>query len=330
LPSVRYRAKYFLEHLCKSHDIKYDIVVPGYRIKEIFRFLYVYFKALIFKKNNSLIVIQKVNSGGIYARFLMLLIHFRRKHTIYDTDDADYTRFPPSNIHYFMINCSRCTVGSLELKNYTQKLNKKTFIITTPVFTGLYKPLYNRSPFTIGWIGFYRGHVESLNRLLFPALRKISFQLNFILLGVSKENKTEIESLFNNQNNINLMIPEDIDWYNESEIYRIINSFSIGISPLVDNEFNRSKSAFKLKQYQSCGIPVLGSPVGENALLIRNGENGYVCNNSDEFAERIAFIYSLGDSEYKQMCNNSYDASFSYSFEKVCSDYINIHNYPKL
>jgi len=225
-----------------------------------------------------------------------------------------------------MKNCSICCVGSENLRQYTQKLNKNTFIITTPVFTGLFDPSFNRTPFTVGWIGFYRGHKESLKTLLFPAIKRIKFNLDFILMGVLPVDKHEILTYFSENTNINVIIPDSIDWYNEKEVYKMINTFSLGTSPLIDNEFNRSKSAFKLKQYQACGVPVLTSPVGENCYFLENGVSGFFCKDHFEFYEKINLVYKLSNDEYNKMCNCSFENSFKYSFEKVCSDYFNIIN----
>jgi glycosyltransferase involved in cell wall biosynthesis len=41
-----------------------------------------------------------------------------------------------------------------------------------------------------------------------------------------------------------------------------LREFDVGIAPLVDNLFNRSRSNVKLKEYATCGVPWLASPVG--------------------------------------------------------------------
>lgn len=44
-----------------------------------------------------------------------------------------------------------------------------------------------------------------------------------------------------------------------------VREFDIGIAPLVDNAFNRSRSNVKLKEYATAGVPWLASPVGPYA-----------------------------------------------------------------
>jgi glycosyltransferase involved in cell wall biosynthesis len=60
----------------------------------------------------------------------------------------------------------------------------------------------------------------------------------------------------------------------ETEAAEIINS-DIGLAPLADNNFTRGKCGFKILQYQAAGLPVVASPVGVNAELVRDGVNGY-------------------------------------------------------
>lgn len=133
--------------------------------------------------------------------------------------------------------------------------------------------------FTIGWVGYYGAHRQSLTELFFPSLYKIDFPLKLKLLGVSdKVEEQEIKSYFKHNKNITVETPLDLDWLDEHSIYELITTFDFGVSPLIDNEFNRGKTAFKLKQCMSCGVPVLGSRVGENIAFLQDGINGYLCD----------------------------------------------------
>jgi glycosyltransferase involved in cell wall biosynthesis len=46
------------------------------------------------------------------------------------------------------------------------------------------------------------------------------------------------------------------------DLLKAVGAFDIGIAPLVDTEFNRSRSDVKLKEYSTAGTPWLASPVG--------------------------------------------------------------------
>lgn len=63
----------------------------------------------------------------------------------------------------------------------------------------------------------------------------------------------------------------------------IINGqdFDIGITPLVDNEFNRCKSAIKFLDYSALGMVTVASDLGVYKP-IRHGENGFLVENSED------------------------------------------------
>ena len=117
-PSTRYRGKYPLEYLKENSGIEYDFVIPDSSTKGIFHFIKVYFSILLFRKKNSLIVIQKICSNRIYANALKILIRISKKNTIYDLDDAEYYRQPVNTLHYFLRNCQYVQTGSSALLKY--------------------------------------------------------------------------------------------------------------------------------------------------------------------------------------------------------------------
>ena len=90
-----------------NNGVENYFVVPSYKPKEIYLFLKAYLSALIFRKPNSLIVIQKVQSNFIYANLLKILVKIRKKDTVYDLDDADYLETNPKTIYFFSKNCEK-------------------------------------------------------------------------------------------------------------------------------------------------------------------------------------------------------------------------------
>ena len=60
-------------------------------------------------------------------------------------------------------------------------------------------------------------------------------------------------------------------------VYHQIARFDVGVSPLLDTEFNRGKSAFKLKQCLSCGIPFWAAVLARTSTFLQEGVNGYFC-----------------------------------------------------
>jgi len=111
----------------------------------------------------------------------------------------------------------------------------------------------NKKP-VIGWVGDYGNgneiekdysHKSSLTTLLFPALTQLNFEIKLVLIGIKeKADIPEIKTFFESYPHIELEIPEDLGWENDLWLYDKIKDFDIGVSPMLDFEFNRAKSAF--------------------------------------------------------------------------------------
>ncbi len=318
-PSVRYRAKFPLLQLKRTQGISFSIVYPGYDIREVSNFLFIFFSALFFRKSNSVIVFQKIYTNGVYATALKILLFFRPQYTLYDIDDAEHLRRPTQTIHHFMRKCSACSAGSKSLVDYIRQFNQNVFLLTSPVIDhGLTKNALEKT-MTVGWIGYYGAHRKCLTQLFFPALYNINFPLKLKLLGVAnKEEAQEIKSYFINNPNISVETPLDLDWLDEHSIYEIIKTFDIGVSPLTDNEFNRAKSAFKLKQCLSCGIPVLASRVGENKVFLQDGVNGYLCDHPDDYFQKLTSLKNAQDNSYLKLRHNAKASSPTFSMDNYC------------
>lgn len=68
--------------------------------------------------------------------------------------------------------------------------------------------------------------------------------------------------------------------------YGLMN-FDIGIVPLLDTRFARSKSALKCLEYNARGIPVIASDVTPYSQYVRDGENGFLVKHEHEWLSRL-------------------------------------------
>jgi glycosyltransferase involved in cell wall biosynthesis len=300
-PSVRYRAKYPLDYARNNLNIESHFIIPGYSPSRLIQFLSAYFSALLFPKKGSIIVIQRVHSNFIYSNLLKLLVNCRRNLTIYDLDDADYLEYPSKTIHYFAKNCNSVSAGSNEITNYFRSINSNAFHITSPIVDlEIIKPQRNEI-FTIGWIGgFGWGHKESLYDLVFPAIKNLSFNCHFILMGVTNQkDEEEIRDYFKNSKQIDIEMNLEIDWNDEEALQHKIKTFDIGIATLLNTPVQIAKSGIKAKQYLNNGVPVLCNKLPENKNVIIDGVNGYLCNSPEEFKTKMI--------EFKEMDNSAYN-----------------------
>lgn len=331
-PSTRYRGKYLLEEL-HNHGVSHSFVYPGYSPANIVKFIWIFLSALLFRKKDSLIVFQKIHTDGVYAKALKFLLKYQAKNTVYDIDDAEYLRFPRHTIDHFMENCTCVAVGSEVLKIYARRLNDNVFVLTSAITDHTQRKnvqAREEGVFTIGWVGDYGigdpktahfSHKTSMTTILFPALEKLDFKARLVILGVKVgEDTIELNKYFDQLPNIELVVPQNVNWQDEEEIYGIIKTFDVGVAPLVDHEFNASKSAYKLKQYMSVGVPVLASDVGENANFMIEGADGFLCRTSNEFANRLRQVYSLPREKYGEMSANALSNRSRYSLQTVAKD----------
>jgi len=167
-------------------------------------------------------------------------------------------------------------------------------------------------------------HKSSLYSLLFPAITQLKFEVKFVLIGIKeKEDIPEIKNYFQNYKHIELEIPENLNWENDSWLYDKIKEFDLGVSPMLDFEFNRAKSAFKAKQYLSCGVPVLASNIGENSVFV-NKNNGYLCNTTDDYLSAIIDLTNLNTEEYIKLSRNAIAEKETYSMHAYCGRLIEI------
>jgi glycosyltransferase involved in cell wall biosynthesis len=306
-PSVRYRAKYPLDFFKEKKNIGNYFVVPGYKPKDVYLFLKAYLSALLFRKPNSLIVIQRVQSHFIYATLLKLLIRIRKQDTVYDLDDADYLEGNPNTIYFFVKNCQRISAGSKQIGKFLSQLNPHITHTTSPI-VDLNIVKANKSPlFTIGWIGGFGGdHKESLIKLVFPSLKQLNFPLKLMLIGVQKpEDIHFIKHYFHENTNIEIETPLEIDWNDEVDIQKRIMQFDIGIATLTNSEIQLSKSGIKAKQYMNNGVPVLSTNLPENNSVVVHGVNGFFCDTTNDFKERIGQFYTMTEEEYNRFSENA-------------------------
>ena len=91
----------------------------------------------------------------------------------------------------------------------------------------------------------------------------------------------------------------------------------IGICPLVDHSFNRSKSALKWSEYASVKVPSVCSDV-QPYWVIKDNEDGFKAIEVDTFVDKIC---ALMDNPNKRldMANNAYDRNFEeFNIDKNC------------
>jgi glycosyltransferase involved in cell wall biosynthesis len=133
----------------------------------------------------------------------------------------------------------------------------------------------SRPPVTVGWLGT-RDNLFHL-RTLEPAFQELGARFGEQLklhVVTSQEYRSEF-------------VPTEFTRWSLEQEAEIVHTFDIGIMPLVDDLYSRGKCAFKAVLCMSYGIPVVISPVGLNAELVKDGWNGFLASTPAEWAASI-------------------------------------------
>lgn len=114
---------------------------------------------------------------------------------------------------------------------------------------------------TIGWIGS-------------PATAHYLHLISSVMDELVQKKNVRFVAVGANANQL-VGLPVSAFPWSEADEVELIQQFDIGIMPLPDEAFARGKCGYKLIQYMACGKPVVATPVGANAEIVRNGIDGF-------------------------------------------------------
>jgi glycosyltransferase involved in cell wall biosynthesis len=229
----------------------------------------------------------------------------KKKGTVlcYNVDDAIYlydTRKFDAMMHY----ADKITVSTPVMKEHLAKYNKDIEFIYSPVDTDLITPdPVPHDVFTIGWIGspYTALYVESLENVFQALAAKHPIKLLIVGANIKMEG-VDVEC---------------IDWSEESEL-EALKRIDIGIMPLFHTEMAVMKGGYKLFLYMAAGKPIISSPVGVNASIVREGVNGYLADNDVQWFAAFSKLQNEEALRFQLGKNARLDAENYYSYN-VCS-----------
>lgn len=76
-------------------------------------------------------------------------------------------------------------------------------------------------------------------------------------------------------------------WFPSVDAYLHQVDFHVGLAPLADHTFNRSKSWIKALEYGALGIPIIASDVGPYRDYVRHGETGYLVRQPGDWLKYL-------------------------------------------
>jgi glycosyltransferase involved in cell wall biosynthesis len=198
----------------------------------------------------------------------------------YDTNDNPFIRaLLGKTIEIVMRQATTVVVGNDYLAEYARHAGASR-IEYLPSVVDINRYIIREKTggqFRIGWIGspITAPYVGSIR----DALEEVSQKINMRLILVGSGGKDPLPN----------MEKDILPWSEDTEVANI-RSFDVGIMPLPDGPFERGKCGYKLVQYMACGLPVIGSSVGQNSRIIEPGKTGFLVSSTAEWVQALVML----------------------------------------
>ncbi len=223
----------------------------------------------------------------------------RGKLTVYELCD-DLEAFPPTNpmrAFYHQPNnmllikrlahyCDALQFSSPELKRKYGYLNRKCCVFPNQILAPLpQKRQKSGETVIVGWGGSI-GHLHDMAKISDRHIHWLMSRDNIPLYLMCAD---PIWELFE-------ALPEDrkkrfatgsIDDY-----YGFVSHLDIGLAPLEDTPFNRSRSDVKFLEYAACGAVPVVQATAPYLLSVKQGRTGFLFNNPDELISTLEHLAS--------------------------------------
>jgi len=298
--SNRYLTKYML------NKKKYVLPIAASYIKNviirIFQFLFVLPKY-------DVLIIQRCLVPYLRCTGLLRRLKKSGVRIIYDIDDALHidSKYDCRGI----AEISDCVmVGNQLLKKYYEQYCSHVEFVPTVDNNLLYEE-YKQDTFAnkcIGWIGS-AATVPNLE-IIVNVVNRLQKEIPKLYLKVIADTSLGYENKIKNF--------KFVKWSKDTYM-KEMSEFTIGIMPLLDNEFNKGKCGFKLIQYLDLCKPVIATDCGENKTIV--GDYGFVCKTEEEWYNSIKELLNNeeGYRKLEQNINSDFLKKYGFveNFEKI-------------
>ena len=207
---------------------------------------------------------------------------------VYDFDDAFFHKYDQSGSGLvravlgdkharLLSHAAACCCGNAYLRDFAIRYCPNSIILPTVVDTAIYRPAPrpHEERLTIGWIGSPSTWVGV--RPILPLLAELCAETGARFLAVGAGRQGEADRFAG---------METREWSEATEVADV-QGMNIGIMPLLDRDFERGKSGYKLIQYMACGLPVVASRIGVNAEIVEPGVNGFLASSVEEWRQGL-------------------------------------------
>lgn len=208
-----------------------------------------------------------------------------KKPRILDVDDAIWVHRRGHFAPRLASLCDHIICGNSFLAEEFSRWNPNVTILPTPVDTRTFHPRASAPDSErpiIGWMGLLNGfrYLYHIERGLAQVLRRYPEAVLRIVCSSRPDFK--------------MLPPEQVQWipWTQENEARTIQEMTIGIMPLDDSVFARGKCSYKMLLYMACGLPVVVSPVGMNAEVLKMGNVGFGPAGEQDWADNLSELLS--------------------------------------
>lgn len=93
---------------------------------------------------------------------------------------------------------------------------------------------------------------------------------------------------------LNALPDVELTEWTETAEAEILARSHIAVAPLLDEPFTRAKCGGKVLAYFAAALPVVASPVGAQAIMVRHDSTGLIATSEDEWSECLAQLCHSG------------------------------------
>ena len=274
----RYRVLQYIPYL-ESRGVEAEVRLYPRTLKENFRF----FKEL---SQYDIVFLQRKR----FSQPRLALLRKKAKRIVYDFDDSvmyrnSKAKDPLSSTRrrrfiQMAKNSDFVIAGNEFLKSQVLPLNQNVDVIPTAIIGERYQlKTYPAQPgrVVLGWIGDH-GSIHYLEKMK-PIFERIGEKYPHAELKI-------VCDIFFDCDRIKVVKK---NWSLEEEV-QDLQSFDIGLMPLVDDPWSWGKCGLKIIQYQGVGVPVVCTPVGINKDLVEDAKNGYWALTPEEWERKLSML----------------------------------------
>ncbi|MBV9867589.1 MAG: glycosyltransferase family 4 protein [Abitibacteriaceae bacterium] len=312
-PSVRYRVTQFLPHL-RQAGIQADFrpfmdsrfyrrfYQPSYKLQKALRLVGFTLRRLsdaARATDYDAVFIHR--EAALFGPPLIetLIARYVKKPIVFDFDDAIHVPFIsptygklatwlkyPQKTPDIVRLSSAVVVGNRYLEDYATPLNANVNLVPTVVDAHKVKPLgcthapiaaNKKQPVVLGWMGSHSTtpYLESLA----PVLQEVARRHDITLRVVGARRSVAIPGVE----------VDNRQWSLKTETADL-QSFDIGLYPIIEDQWSLGKSGFKAIEYMAVGIPAVCSPVGATCDIVQHGVHGFLPRNEAEWTEQLGTL----------------------------------------